>query len=58
MLEDGKACRIALVCFPRVFRQYFLPNSTIVECSDFLENLINHVTQTSTLIAWTETGGE
>ena len=58
MLEDGKARRIALVCFPRVFRQYFLPNSTILEGSDFLENLINHVTQTSALIACAKTIGE
>lgn len=58
VLEDRKACRIALVCFPRVFRQYFLPDSTILEGSDFLENLINHVTQTSALIPCTETRGE
>lgn len=58
MLEDRKVRRIALVCFPRMFRQYFLPNSTILEGSDFLENRINHVTQTSALIARSKTTGE
>lgn len=58
MLEDWKACRIVLVCFPQVFRQYFLPNSTILEGSEFLENLINQATQASTLIACIEVRGE